>query len=254
VTSRRVRSATKTSLSPSPNKTTGRSRLVCSASSLKIKESGTGVEFPLVERLWIGEDLRCMGASNRVKKIAFVGIKVYAVALYVEAQLAAKELGVRDRGGFFETDDDYCSALIDGAFVKSLEIELVRNIEGQQFVEALEESLRPRMALSGDMASLQKLQDFFMQKKLTKGSVITLVYKLDSSLDICVREAPRPVSYEGEIPDVCIESPSLARALFETYLGASSIIPEARKEWAEGARKLLESERIRRETRPGGSG
>lgn len=201
----------------------------------------------------VGEDMRCMGASNRVKKIAFVGIKVYAVAMYVEAQLAAKELGVRDRGGFFETDDDYCSALTDGAFVKLLQIELVRNIEGQQFVEALEESLRPRMALSGDMGSLQKLQDFFMSKKLSKGTIINLVYKLDSSLDICVRES-RPSSFESEIPDICIESPSLSRALFETYLGASSIIPEGKREWAEGAKKLLESDKIRRDTRPGGSG
>jgi hypothetical protein len=47
-------------------------------------------------------------------------VQVYAVALYVEGELAAKELGIRDRGGFFETDDDFCSALTDGAFNKTL--------------------------------------------------------------------------------------------------------------------------------------
>lgn len=46
--------------------------------------------------------------------------QVYAVALYVEGETAAKELGIRYRGGFFETDDDYCSALVDGAFSKTL--------------------------------------------------------------------------------------------------------------------------------------
>lgn len=46
--------------------------------------------------------------------------QVYAVALYVEGELAAKELGIRDRGGFFENDDDFCSALTDGAFNKTL--------------------------------------------------------------------------------------------------------------------------------------
>jgi hypothetical protein len=40
--------------------------------------------------------------------------------LYVEGDLAAKELGIRYRGGFFENDDDYCSALVDGAFEKVL--------------------------------------------------------------------------------------------------------------------------------------
>ena len=194
-----------------------------------------------------------MGASHRVKKIVFIGVKVYAIALYVEAQLAAKELGVRDRGGFFENDDDYCSALVDGAFIKALDIELVRDVDGQQFVEALDEALRPRMSLSGDTASLQKFQEFFMNKKLTKGTVLKLVYKVDSSLDISVKEK-RPSSFEQEVPDICIESASLSRALFEVYLGQSSIIPDAKKEWADGARKLLESEKIRRNTRPGGSG
>lgn len=47
-------------------------------------------------------------------------VQVYAVALYVEAELAAKELGIRYRGGFFESDDDYCSAIVDGAFTKTL--------------------------------------------------------------------------------------------------------------------------------------
>lgn len=68
-----------------------------------------------------------MGAGVRTKKVAFVGVKVwlyllgkvrvlgaclilvlllqvYAVALYVEAEPAANELGIRHRGGFF-TDD-----------------------------------------------------------------------------------------------------------------------------------------------------
>lgn len=34
-------------------------------------------------------------------------LQVYAVALYVEAERAAKELGVRKRGGFF--DDNRCA-------------------------------------------------------------------------------------------------------------------------------------------------
>jgi len=47
-------------------------------------------------------------------------LQLYSVALYVEGELAAKELGIRYRGGFFENDDDYCSALVDGAFEKVL--------------------------------------------------------------------------------------------------------------------------------------
>lgn len=45
---------------------------------------------------------------------------MYSVALYVEAEKCAKELGIRYRGGFFESDDDYCQAIVDGAFNKTL--------------------------------------------------------------------------------------------------------------------------------------
>lgn len=51
-------------------------------------------------------------------------LQLYSVALYVEGELASKELGIRYRGGFFETDDDYCSALVDGAFDKVLVVSI----------------------------------------------------------------------------------------------------------------------------------
>jgi hypothetical protein len=55
-------------------------------------------------------------------------------------------------------------------------------------------------------------------------------------------------------PDIRIDSPWLSRVLFEVFLGSSSVVPEARKEWANGARLLLESEQVRRASRKGGSG
>ena len=40
---------------------------------------------------------RLLPRIRRSKKIAFIGVKVYAVALYVEAEKMARELGVRNR-------------------------------------------------------------------------------------------------------------------------------------------------------------
>lgn len=210
--------------------------------SLTYKEASSGIEFPLVQKLWLGDEMRCVGAGcrywqpgslvagtpclltpsaalcpcpppasppsvvaapRRSKKVAFIGVKVYAVALYVEAEKMARELGVRNRwvpacragarragtaavhrppqreppalrphlqarpaapctslhhptlhalhrrGGFFEGDDDFCQALVDGGCVKALQLELARDVEGAQFVEALEEALAPRMRLAG---------------------------------------------------------------------------------------------------------
>lgn len=54
-------------------------------------------------------------------------------------------------------------------------------------------------------------------------------------------------------PELRIESPMLCRALFETYLGSESVVPDARSAWAAGARSLLASEQVRRDTRKSGS-
>ena len=66
-------------------------------------------------------------------------MQIYAVALYVEALKAARELGIRDRGGFFKDapDEDFTTAIVDGAFDKLLQVQLVRKIEGSQFYEVI---------------------------------------------------------------------------------------------------------------------
>ena len=55
---------------------------------------------------------------------------------------AALRRAVLCRGGFFEGDDDFCQALVDGGCVKALQLQLARDVEGAQFVEALEEALQ----------------------------------------------------------------------------------------------------------------
>ncbi len=59
-------------------------------------------------------------AARKLRLRTFSFPQVYSVAAYVEADRAAKELGLRQRGGFFDTDDDYGQAIIDGAFNKAL--------------------------------------------------------------------------------------------------------------------------------------
>jgi hypothetical protein len=78
---------------------------------------------------------RAVLPGRLVKLVGFW--QVYAVALFVEAAKAARELGIRDRGGFFKdaSVDDYCTAVLDGAFDKMLQVQLVRKIEGSQFYE-----------------------------------------------------------------------------------------------------------------------
>lgn len=224
--------------------------------SLTVREASTGVEFPLVRTFWEGEAQRSMGASVRQKKIAFLGVKVYAVALYVEAERAAKELGVRKRGGFFDDNrnEDYALALVDGAFAKALEIQLVRKVEGAQFADAIAEALEPRMRLTGEMATLDKFKQFFDGRTLEKGTQIVLLWRVEGILEMTVRTAEDGTDYTRATPDLRIESPGMCRALFEVYLGSNTVVPDAIHVWAEGTKQLLDSEEVKRATRRGGSG
>lgn len=142
---------------------------------------------------------------------------------------------------------------MDGGFLKCIQIQLVRDVDGSTFVEALNEALRPRMSLTGELSTLDEFKKFFEQKKLGKGTNVVLMYRTDATLDVAVREQ-RPETWANMVADLSIPSASLCRALFEVFLGEKSVIPDARKEWATGARALLESDRVRRDTRKGGSG
>jgi hypothetical protein len=227
-------------------------RLSINASGITYRESATGVEFPLVQKLWMGDEFRTVGAGCRTKKIAIINVKVYAIALYVEAEKGARELGIRDRGGFFETEDDYCSALVDGGFLKALQIQLVRDVDGGTFVDALNEALQPRLSLSGELAVLDTFKAFFDGKKLSNGTNIVLLYRGDGTLDVVVKD--KQDTLDKASPDLSIPSAGLCRALFEIYLGTKSLVPDAKKEWAKGAKELLDSDKVRRDTRKGGSG
>lgn len=56
------------------------------------------------------------------------------------------------------------------------------------------------------------------------------------------------------VADAVIDSVALNRALLETYLGSSSVLPDARAAWVGGAKALLESENVRRSSRKSGGG
>lgn len=77
---------------------------------------------------------------------------MYAVTVYVEAEKAARELGVRQRGGFFDDnrDEDFTLALVDGAFAKALVVQLVRKVEGKQFYEVRSVMMLARIAIWPD--------------------------------------------------------------------------------------------------------
>lgn len=108
--------------------------------------------------------------------------------------------------------------------------------------------------LPAELQKLETFSSFFQGQQLSKGSVVTLLYRTDATLDVTLSSPKQPADLSTAQASLCIKSASLCRALFETFLGESSVVPEARAVWAAGARQLLASDDVRRDTRRGGSG
>jgi hypothetical protein len=244
--------------------------------------------WPLAQRWWVGGETRCLGAATRAKQVLFVKAKVYSVALYVEGKPAARELGLRARGGFLsppppgdaggkkndrageeqqeqEQEADLASALCDGAFAKVLAVRLLRDVTGDQFAEAIGAALAPRARLTGAGGALEQYVGFLSRQTLKEGTQIANLWTADGEeLQVQVSGAAAAaaaagggegaVDWETRAPALTVASPSLARGLFEVYLGGTPLVPEARAAWARGARLLLDSDDVKRATdKEGGS-
>jgi hypothetical protein len=53
-----------------------------------------------------------------------------------------------------------------------LQFTMLRDLEGQQFSDAMDDKLGPRMQLTGDTASLEAFKSFFEGQKLSKGTQV----------------------------------------------------------------------------------
>lgn len=108
--------------------------------------------------------------------------------------------------------------------------------------------------LAAETDTLKAFASFFETEILKNGSAVTLLYRMDGTLDIALSGSERPYELAQARTSLCIGSATLCRALFEAVLGQSSIMPGARPNFAAGARQLLESDNIRRDSRRGGAG
>lgn len=109
---------------------------------------------------------------------------------------------------------------------------------------------------AGDTASLEKFVSFFEGVKLGKGTQVMCLWTKAGELQVVILDPAAAASTDLEKirPTNRLSSEGFARALFELFLGQQSVVADARPTWAAGAKELLESEIVKRETRKAGSG
>ena len=88
----------------------------------------------------------------------------------------------------------------------------------------------------------------FQAKKLTTGTEILLFWNVVGDTEVLVTPSAAD-SYVSAKPELRIRSLSLCRGLFEIFLGSEPAVLAGRAVWAAGARSLLESDNVKRNTK-----
>ena len=183
--------------------------------------------------------LTVLGAGCRVKRVAIIDVKVYALAMYVDADAARAQKG---------------KGLLNGDYDKELAIELARDVDGKTFMEAMDESLGPRireiatnMATAEDedgnfmasvaeaaekaeeaaVDSLDAMRDGFSSLKLKQGTKMTITWT-SNGCAIAVAGAAK----------MEFESAEFAKALLDVYVGEGPVAPAAAQTFEKGLAAL----------------
>lgn len=177
-------------------------------------EPESGFTFPL-ER----DGMTLLGAGMRAKKVAFVGVKVYATALYVsqdalEGPLAAYA-GKTGTDAFFKE-------LVAGDFPKLLVLKFNRDLSEKQIQGSMRDALK-----GADKVLLERFVTYF--PKVEKGEECLLAWAPGGVLESTMAGEKKPP----------IEDRAFATALFDLYLGKKPFQDSLKKALVSRAPEVL---------------
>ncbi|KAJ0103658.1 hypothetical protein Patl1_04977 [Pistacia atlantica] len=191
--------------------------------------------------------LSLLGTGYREKVFAFIGVKVYAAGLYINQSILDKLSAWKGRPAAQIQED---SSLFDSVFrvgvanylyaaaslEKSLQIVLVRDIDGKTFWEALDEAISPRIiAPTGvDKTALSTFRSIFQARPLKKGTFIFLTWLSSSKMLVCISSDGLPSAI-----DATIQSENVTSALYDVFFGGASVTPSLKASVATGLAKIL---------------
>ncbi|EXC11707.1 Chalcone--flavonone isomerase [Morus notabilis] len=166
--------------------------------------------------------LSLLGTGFREKVFAIIGVKVYAVGLYVNPSVFSKLDSWNGRSAAeIQEDSSVFSSIFQAPLEKSLQIVLVRDVDGKTFWDALDDAISPRIKSPTpvDETALFTFHSIFQGRPLKKGTFIFLTWLDPSKMLVSV-------SSDGLIPssvDATIESEHVASALFDVFFGEAPV-------------------------------
>nr|CAN75399.1 hypothetical protein VITISV_004495 [Vitis vinifera] len=196
---------------------------------------GTVFEHPKLTKAFIF--MVCNNSGYREKVFAIIGVKVYAAGLYLNQSISNKLNAWKGRSA---TEIQGDSSLFDSIFQipleKSLQIVLVRDVDGKTFWDALDEAISPRIKAPSpvDVSALSTFRSIFQGRSLRKGTFIFLTWMEPSKMLVCISSDGLPSSV-----DATIKSMNVTMVLFDVFFGNSPVSPSLKASVANGLATVL---------------
>ncbi|XVF04449.1 hypothetical protein REPUB_Repub05bG0083900 [Reevesia pubescens] len=181
--------------------------------------------------------LSLLGTGYREKVFAIIGVKVYAAGLYVN-QSILKKLDAWKGWSAAQSRDDLplFKSIFEVPLEKSLQIVLVRDVDGKTFWDALDEAVSPRIKAPSpvDESALSTFRSTFQGRPLNKGTFIFLTWPDPSKMLVAVSSNGLPTTI-----DATIESANVGSALFDVFFGDAPVSPSLKTSVASGLATIL---------------
>ncbi|XP_043702137.1 fatty-acid-binding protein 3, chloroplastic [Telopea speciosissima] len=201
-------------------------------------EPATNVKFQTTLSLPGCSNLSALlGTGYREKVFAILGVKVYAAGFYANQSVIGKLNAWKGRSAAdIQLDSSLFASIFQAPLEKSLQIVLVRDVDGKTFWDALDDAVTPRIkALSPvDESALSIFRSIFQGRSLKKGTFIFLTWLDPLKMLVCISSDGLPSTV-----DAAIESVNVNKALFDVFFGDAPVSPSLKASVAEGLSMVL---------------
>ncbi|KAJ7948827.1 Chalcone-flavonone isomerase family protein [Quillaja saponaria] len=154
------------------------------------EEPATNVKFQMSLSLpGCSGSLALFGTGYREKVFAIIGVKVYAAGLYLNESIISELNGWKGRSAAaIQEDSSFFKSIFQTSSEKSLQIVLVRDVDGKTFWDALDDAISPRIKepTAVDESALSTFRSIFQGRSLNKGTCIFLTWLDPSKLLVFV--------------------------------------------------------------------
>ncbi|XP_020097598.1 fatty-acid-binding protein 3, chloroplastic isoform X2 [Ananas comosus] len=203
-----------------------------------VAEPATNVNFPKeMNVLGCSAPLVLLGTGYREKVFAIIGVKVYAAAFYVGSSVTENlhSWNGKSAADILEASSVF-TFLYQAPLEKSLNIVLVRDVDGKTFWNALDDLITPRIKspTAIDNSSLSTFRNTFQGRDLKQGTSIILTWLEPTKMLISISSDGVPSNVDAEIT-----SANVNLALYDGFFGNSPVSPTLKASAAHGLQMVL---------------